>query len=108
MVTRAEKREETRRRIVTAMKQAVMATAYPAIRVADVAAAAGVSSQTVHSHFDSKERLFLAAVEEIGGELLAARSRTSSRDDVTTVVRKLVEEYERYGDVNWSLLLLEH
>lgn len=106
MVARAQRREDTRRRIVTAMKEALMATAYPSIRVADVAAAAGVSAQTVHQHFASKERLFLAAVEEIGAELLAGRAATGS-GDVGAVVAALVDEYERYGDVNWSLLLLE-
>lgn len=106
MVARAEKREQTRRRIVAAMKEAVMTMAYPSIRVADVAASARVSSQTVHQHFESKERLFMAAIEELGQEILAARSGTAPRD-VAAVVRELVEEYERYGDVNWSLLLLE-
>jgi AcrR family transcriptional regulator len=106
MVARAEKREQTRRRIVAVMKEAVMTTAYPSIRVADVAASAGTSSQTVHQHFESKERLFMAAIEELGQEILAARSGTAPRD-VPALVRELVEEYERYGDVNWSLLLLE-
>lgn len=106
MVARAEKREQTRRRIVAAMKEAVATTAYTSIRVADVAAAAGVSSQSVHQHFESKERLFMAAVEELGGEILEARRRTAV-SDVPAVVRALVEEYERYGDVNWSMLVLE-
>lgn len=106
MVARAEKRDQTRRRVVTAMKEAVMTTAYPSIRIADVAASAGVSSQTVHQHFESKERLFMTAIEELGHEVLAAR-RGSAPGDVAGVVRALVEEYERYGDVNWSMLLLE-
>jgi AcrR family transcriptional regulator len=106
MVARAEKREQTRRRIVAAMKAAVLGTAYPSIRVADVATSAGVSSQTVHQHFESKERLFMAAVEEIGHEILDAR-RATATGDVAAVVRALVAEYDRYGDVNWSLLLLE-
>jgi AcrR family transcriptional regulator len=107
MVARAEKREQTRRRIVEAMKEAVMTTPYPSIRVADVAAVAGTSSQTVHQHFESKEGLFMAAVDELGQEILAARGGAAPQD-VTGVVRSLVSEYERYGDVNWSLLLLEH
>jgi AcrR family transcriptional regulator len=106
MVARAEKREQTQRRIVAAMKEAVMSTAYPSIRIADVAASAQVSSQTVHQHFESKERLFMAAIAELGQEILAARRGTAPRD-VAGVVRELVAEYERYGDVNWSLLLLE-
>jgi AcrR family transcriptional regulator len=106
MVARAQKREQTRRSIVAAMKEAMMSTAYPSIRVADVASAAGVSSQTVHQHFESKEGLFMAAAQEVGQEILAARSGHAPRD-VPAVVRSLVGEYERYGDANWSLLLLE-
>ena len=106
MVARAEKRDQTRRRVVAAMKDAVMTSAYPSIRIADVAASAGVSSQTVHQHFESKERLFMTAIEELGQEILVAR-RGAAPGDVAGVVRALVEEYERYGDVNWSMLLLE-
>jgi AcrR family transcriptional regulator len=106
MVARAKTREQTRRRIVTAMKEAVMTTAYPSIRIVDLASSAGVSSQTVHQHFESKEGLFMAAIEELGHEILATRGGTAPRN-VAAVVRGLVEEYERYGDVNWSLLLLE-
>ena len=105
MVARAEKRDQTRRGIVAAMKEAVMATPYPSIRVADVAASAAVSAQTVHQHFESKEGLFIAAIEELGQEILEGRTGTSG--DTGAVVRELVAEYERYGDVNWSMLLLE-
>jgi AcrR family transcriptional regulator len=106
MVARAEKREQTRRRIVQAMKEAILTTAYPSIRIADVAAAAGVSSQTVHTHFASKESLFLDAIGELGQELLEMRADTAP-GDVVAIVRGLVAEYERYGDVNWALLPLE-
>jgi len=106
MVARAEKRDQTRRRIVTAMKEAIMTTAYPSIRIADVAATAGVSSQTVHTHFESKETLFLTAIGELGQELLEMRGDTAP-GDVVAIVRGLVAEYERYGDVNWALLPLE-
>lgn len=106
MGLRAERRDQTRQEIVRAMKTAVLTTTYPSIRIADVAAAAGVSSQTVHQHFASKEKLFLAAIEEIGVELLASRNRRRPRD-VAATVRGIVEEYERYGDANWSLVLLE-
>lgn len=47
MVARAEKREQTLRRILQAMKDAVITTAHPGIRIADLATAVGVSSQTV-------------------------------------------------------------
>lgn len=106
MVVRAEKRDQTRRKIVEAMKEAIMTTAYPSIRIADIAAAAGVSSQTVHTHFPSKEALFLTGIAELGQELLERRGSTPP-GDVVAIARGLVAEYERYGDVNWALLPLE-
>lgn len=106
MVARAEKRERTRRSIIAAMQDALVTTTYPSIRVADVAAAAGVSAQTVHTHFESKEALFLAAAAELGRELLSERAHVEP-GDVTGLVRRLVREYERYGDVNWAMLTLE-
>jgi AcrR family transcriptional regulator len=106
MVARAEKRDQTRRKIVQAMKDAIMTSAYPSIRIADVAGTAGVSSQTVHTHFASKEALFLAAIGELGQELLEMRGGTPP-GDVVAIARGLVAEYERYGDVNWALLPLE-
>lgn len=83
-----------------------MTTAYPSIRIADIAVTAGVSSQTVHTHFESKEALFLTAIGEIGQEVLEMRGGTTP-GDVVAIVRGLVAEYERYGDVNWALLPLE-
>lgn len=83
-----------------------MTTAYPSIRIAAVAAVAGVSSQTVHTHFASKEALFLTAIGEIGQEVLELRSGTPP-GDVAAIARELVAEYERYGDINWGLLPLE-
>lgn len=106
MVARAEKREETRRRILGAMKDALVTATYPSIRMADVAAAAGVSSQTVHAHFESKESLFLAACLDLGEELVAARGHVEP-GDVAGIVRGLVRQYERYGDINWTMLALE-
>jgi AcrR family transcriptional regulator len=106
MVARAEQREQKRRRMVEAMKEALMTTPYPSIRIADIAAVAGVSSQTVHTHFESKEALFLCAIGELGQELLKMRARTAP-GDVAAIVRGLVAEYETYGDVNWALLPME-
>lgn len=106
MVARAEQVEQTRQTILEAMKAAVLATPYPAIRVADVAAAAGVSAQTVHAHFGTKDDLLLAAIAELGPEVLAMRG-TPAPGDVPSIVRGVVRVYERTGDLNWGLLPLE-
>lgn len=67
---------------------------------------AEVSSQTVRQQFESKEGLFIAAIEELGQEILRRRTGTAA-GDVGAVAREPVAEYERYGDVNWSMFLLE-
>ncbi len=79
---------------------------FPEIRVARVAADAGVSVPTVHNHFSSKEALFLAAMEELGPEVLVLRGDPAP-GDVPAILRGLVRAYERYGDANWGLVPLE-
>lgn len=106
MVARAEQVEKTRRAILDAMKAALRTSPYPDIRVADVAAAAGVSAQTVHSHYRTKDDLLLAAIAELGPEVLAMRGNPAS-GDIPAIVRGTVRVYETTGDLNWSLLPLE-
>ena len=106
MVARAEQVERTRRAILDAMKAALRSSPYPDIRVADVAAAAEVSAQTVHAHFRTKDDLLLAAIVELGPEVLAMRGDPAP-GDVTAIVRGIVRVYETTGDLNWSLLPLE-
>lgn len=106
MVARAEKQEQTRQRIIDAMKRAIEYEPYSAIKVAQVAATAGVSAQTLHHHFGSKEALFLEAMGQLGPEMLALRGHPTP-GDVTGIVTGLVRQYERAGDANWALLPLE-
>ena len=106
MVARAEQVEKTRRAILDAMKAALRSSPYPDIRVADVAAAAGVSAQTVHTHFRTKDDLLLAAIAELGPEVLAMRGGPAP-GDVAAIVRGIVRVYESTADLNWSLLPLE-
>lgn len=106
MGARAEQVEQTRRAILEAMKAALRTSPYPEIRVGDVAAAAGVSAQTVHTHFGTKDELLLAAIAELGPEVLAMRG-TPAPGDVSGIVRGIVRVHESTGDLNWSLLPLE-
>lgn len=106
MVARAEQVEQTRRAILDAMKAALRTSPYPDIRVADVAAAAGVSAQTLHARFGTKDDLLLAAIAELGPEVLAMRGDPEP-GDVAAIVHGIVRVYEATGDLNWSLLPLE-
>lgn len=56
--------EEKRQRILAAATRLFTEQGYEGTSVDDIAAAAGVSKQTVYSHYGSKERLFGVAVSE--------------------------------------------
>ena len=104
MVARAETVNATRERIVHAALTLALQQAYEDITLAAIAAAAGVSHQTVLNHFASKENVAAAAAEVLGRETAAARS-TAKPGDHKGAVAILVGEYERFGDANarWAV-----
>jgi AcrR family transcriptional regulator len=62
---------ETRRRLLRAAADAFAARGYDGTRVADIAAAAGVSNSALYAHFGSKAGLLVAALRAHGGRVLA-------------------------------------
>lgn len=58
------KSEEKKQQIYRAATQLFLDKGYDNVSMDEVAERAGVSKQTVYSHFDNKERLFCACVEE--------------------------------------------
>lgn len=106
MASRAAARRETRRRILDAARAAFMEGPYETATLAGIAAAAGVSHQTVLNHFTSKEGLFLAVGEEVGAEI--TRRRAGARvGDPRSCVEHLLEDYELIGDAGVRLDTLE-
>lgn len=61
--TQAPRREQTREALLDAALTAFARDGYEAVRVESVAAAAGVSVGSVYVHFESKQGLYVAAVE---------------------------------------------
>jgi AcrR family transcriptional regulator len=106
MVERARQTQRTRAAILQAAKDAFVRSAYDQVRIADVAAAAGVAAQTVHLHFGSKDALYVAAAGEIGADALTLRGRPSP-GDVDAAVAGLMRQYEVHGDSNWRVVALE-
>lgn len=104
MGARAEDMAATRERIVAAAVELALGHAYEDITLAAIAAAAGVSHQTVLNHFESKEGVAAAAAEVIARDTEAARDRATP-GDVAGAVAILVGEYERIGDANarWAM-----
>jgi AcrR family transcriptional regulator len=102
---RAESQQATGRRILDAARAAFLDSPYEEVTLTRVAAAAGVSHQTVLNHFGSKDGLFAAFGEELHAEINELRSRVEP-GDARSVVSALMEQYERFGDVNarWEIL----
>jgi AcrR family transcriptional regulator len=106
MKARAEAVEATRDRIARAAMTRFLAQLYDDVTIAAVAADSGVSAQTVLNHFESKEGLFTAAAARFSTEARGRRAR-SAPHDAATAVAALVDQYERTGDGNVRLAVLD-
>ena len=67
--------------------------------MAAIAAAAGVSHQTVLNHYESKEGVVLAVAELLRDETTQARN-AAEPGDVAGALQALVDDYEQMGDAN--------
>src|SRR3954451_13568576 len=106
MVARAEAVADTQERLLASAWRHFSEHSYEQVRLADVAAEAGVTVQTLHARFGTKDGLFVAA----WGWAVAAEG--ASRDnapvgDVHAAVRLLYDSYEFQGDVALRLLAQE-
>ena len=106
MRARAEAVEATRERIARAGMQRFLAEPYDDVTIASVARDAGVSHQTLLNHFESKDGLFAAAAERFSADLAASREGRATSDP-ESVVALLMEQFERSGDGNVRLALLD-
>src|SRR3954470_11232905 len=106
MVARADAAAATRERILDAAWRRFSKGAYEEVRLADVAADAGVSEQTVYSHFGSKDQLFVYAwAWAIGPE--GERRDQAPAGNVRKAVQLLYDSYEAQGDASLRLLVEE-
>lgn len=96
MSARADAAGLTAERIVDAMLERLRTTPYERIRLEDIAADAGVTSQTVIRRFGSKPMLMTATVERELGRIVARREAALGASPVQTI-RALVDHYEEYG-----------
>ena len=106
MELRAAAAEATHERILVAAGEAFLEHWYDDVTIVSVAKRAGVSGQTVVNHFGSKEQLFTAVHERLGGEIVERRYRPEP-GDVRGAVEALVEDYELTGDGVVRFLALE-
>ncbi len=96
MTARADAARATGERLLAAAWQRFAEHPYEQVLLRDVAADAGVTVQTLHARFGSKEALFTAAYTWFGLEELRERPATPT-SDVARAVRQLYDRYERHG-----------
>jgi AcrR family transcriptional regulator len=99
MDKRAAAAVATRDRIAQAALALFLEHAYEDVTLTQIAAASGVSHQTVLNHFESKEGVVLGVAQILKAETTSARY-AARPGDVAGAVRALVGDYERMGDAN--------
>lgn len=102
MVARAEAVAETRRRIIEALFELGRERMFPDISLDDVAAAAGVSVQTILRHFNSRAGLAEATMDHAIATV--TEERRTPVGDVDAAVAVIVDHYEDRGRT--ALLML--
>jgi AcrR family transcriptional regulator len=106
MVARAEAAAATRERLLDSAWRHFAARPFEDVRLADVAREAGVSAQTLHTHFGTKDDLFVAAWRRrMAPE--GARRDSARAGDVRTAISVLYDSYDRDGDAVLRLLTQE-
>lgn len=105
MTARREAVEHNREAILQATFDLWLARPYDEITIEAVAQSAGVSRQTVHRQFGTKEDLVVAVADWVGPQIDAARDVDPG--DVEGAVERLVDGYETMGDANVRTLELE-
>jgi AcrR family transcriptional regulator len=100
---RSTRGERTRAGLVAAAREVFETKGYLDARVADIAAAAGVGHGTFYTYFDSKERVFRAAADEVVAEMYGESSvgGAPGSDDpverITEVNRRYFATYRRHA-----------
>src|SRR4051812_5275491 len=97
MVARAEVAAATRERLLAAAWRRFSEQPFENVKLAAVAADAGVSAQTLHAHFGTKDALFVAAWNWMASPQGVERDQAPP-GNVRAAVRLLYDSYERDGD----------
>ena len=85
--TKGVPRPERERQIVAAAVEEFAANGYAAASVASVAANAGISKPLIYQYFGSKDGLFLAALHDVAGPMLARLEVAWSQEDDSVLSR---------------------
>jgi AcrR family transcriptional regulator len=106
MVARAEAAAATRERLLASAWRHFSRHVFDGVRLSDIARDAGVSVQTLHTHFGTKDDLFVAAWRwTMAPE--GARRDSAPPGDVGEAIRVLYDSYDKDGDAVLRLLTQE-
>jgi len=106
MVTRARAVAASGERMLASAWGRFCAQPYQEVRLADIAADAEVTVQTLHARFGTKEDLFVAAWRWFVRPQGVRRDRVAA-GDVRAGIRALYDDYERDGDAVLRLMAQE-
>jgi AcrR family transcriptional regulator len=106
MVRRLEQAEATARRLLDAAWARFSTSPYESVRLSDVAADAGVSVQTLHLRFGTKDDLFAAALQRWMEQQGTAR-RDARVGDIEDIVRVLYDNYDDQGEIGLLMIAQE-
>lgn len=106
MTVRAASAAQTAERIVEATRQLFADKVIGDITLADIAAHAGVTVQTVLRRFGDKDGVFAAAFERFAEEVLAQRGEAVP-NALQDAVANLVAHYEQWGRLMVKMLAEE-
>lgn len=98
--------QRTREAILDAAIELFLPAWFDEVTVADVAARAGVSQQTVVNHFGSKIALYLGAIRERFEPSITELRRGAVPGDVASVVAAVLEDYEEVGMASYRNVIL--
>jgi AcrR family transcriptional regulator len=106
MAARAEAAQSTADDILDAAIEFFTDQAFDDVTLDEVAERAGVTKRTVLRRFESKERLFVAAMDRAREEMVRHRDEAPV-GDVRGAVANVVDQYERWGTNRLRLLSQE-
>ena len=106
MDARARRSEATAERIREVALERFLSRSYDDVTLAEIAAGAKVTVPTLISHFGRKEDLFVAALTDWGGRMIALREEAPVGDNAGAI-RNLLDHYEAAGDRILHLLAEE-
>ena len=96
---------DTRERLLAAAADVFAERGYDGTRVADIAAAAGVSNGALYAHFDSKAELLVAALRAHGQGLLAEMVAADPGRPITDVLLTVGRGLRRRRDARGYLIV---